>query len=66
MIEFRVAVPTVKGLLEQTPAYMLFEITSTDQGDVGEFVNEIRSLVRENALVRLREALVSPFCFEAF
>jgi hypothetical protein len=48
----------VKGLLERTPAYMTFEITSTDQGDVGGFVNEIRDFVRQNGLIWVRETFV--------
>jgi len=58
IVNLRLEVPTVKGLLEQTPAYMTFEITSTDQHDVGGFLNEIRELVRQNALIWVRETHV--------
>ncbi|MGC9159684.1 MAG: 4Fe-4S dicluster domain-containing protein [Terracidiphilus sp.] len=58
VVNLRLEVPTVKGLLERTPAYMSFEITSTDQSDVHEFVSEIRDLVRQNALVWVRETFV--------
>lgn len=58
IVNLHLEVPTVKGLLERTPAYMTFEITSTDQGDVGEFVNDIRDLVRQNALIWVRETFV--------
>ena len=58
IVNLRLEVPTVKGLLERTPAYMTFEITSTDQGDVGGFVNDIRDLVRQNALIWVRETFV--------
>jgi NAD-dependent dihydropyrimidine dehydrogenase PreA subunit/ElaB/YqjD/DUF883 family membrane-anchored ribosome-binding protein len=56
IVNLRLEVPTVKGLLEKTPAYMTFEITSTDQHDVARFLNEIRELVRLNDLVWVREA----------
>jgi NAD-dependent dihydropyrimidine dehydrogenase PreA subunit len=58
IVDLRLEVPTVKGLLQNTPAYMTFEITSTDQQDVGGFVNEVRELVRQNALVWVRETFV--------
>ena len=58
IVNLRLEVPTLKGLLERTPAYMTLEITSTDQGDVGEFVNDIRDLVRQNALIWVRETFV--------
>ena len=58
IVNLRLEVPTVKGLLEKTPAYMTYEITSTDQNDVAKFVNEIRELVRQNALVWVRESYV--------
>lgn len=58
IVNLRLEVPTVKGLREKTPAYMTFEITSTDQHDVGGFLNEIRELVRQNALVWVRETYV--------
>jgi NAD-dependent dihydropyrimidine dehydrogenase PreA subunit/ElaB/YqjD/DUF883 family membrane-anchored ribosome-binding protein len=58
IVNLRLEVPTVKGLLEKTPAYMTFEITSTAQHDVGGFLNEIRELVRQNALIWVRETYV--------
>jgi NAD-dependent dihydropyrimidine dehydrogenase PreA subunit/ElaB/YqjD/DUF883 family membrane-anchored ribosome-binding protein len=58
IVNLRLEVPTVKGLLEKSPAYMSFEITSTDQHDVNVFMNEIRELVRQNALVWVRETYV--------
>lgn len=44
-------VPTLQGLLENTPAYMDFEVTSTSQQDVTSFMNELRSVVAKNDLV---------------
>lgn len=58
IVGLRLEVPTVKGLLEKTPAYMTFEITSTDQQDVGRFVTDIRDLVRQNALVWVSETYI--------
>ncbi|MGC8549159.1 MAG: 4Fe-4S dicluster domain-containing protein [Acidobacteriaceae bacterium] len=58
IVNLRLEVPTVKGLLEKTPAYMVFEITSTEQQDVGGFLNEIRELVRQSGLIWIRETYV--------
>jgi NAD-dependent dihydropyrimidine dehydrogenase PreA subunit len=58
IVNLRLEVPTVKGLLEKTPAYMSFEITSTAQHEVSGFLNEIRELVRHNALIWVRETYV--------
>jgi ferredoxin len=55
IVNLKLEVPTVKGLLEKTPAYMTFEITSTEQKDVGGFLAEIRELVRQNGLVWVRD-----------
>jgi hypothetical protein len=55
IVNLKLEVPTVKGLLEKTPAYMTFEITSTEKRDVGGFLAEIRELVRQNALVWVRD-----------
>ena len=40
IVNLKLEVPTVKGLLEKTPAYMTFEITSTEQKDVGAFLTK--------------------------
>jgi hypothetical protein len=58
IVNLRLEVPTVKGLLEKTPAYMDFEITSTEQRDIGGFLNEIRELVRHSGLIWIRETYV--------
>lgn len=55
IVGLRLEVPTVKGLMEKTPAYMTFEVTSTAQQDVGRFIAEIHELVRQNELVWVRE-----------
>lgn len=48
-------VPTLKGLMEDTPAHMSLEATSTVQEDVHPFVDELRKLVSENELVWIEE-----------
>lgn len=55
IVGLRLEVPTVKGLMEKTPAYMTFEVTSTAQQDVGRFISEIHELARQNELVWVRE-----------
>lgn len=55
VVNLRLEVPTVKGTLEQTPSFMVFEVTSTEQQDIQSFLPEIRSLIRENGLVLVSE-----------
>jgi hypothetical protein len=54
-VNLRLEVPTLKGALEKTPSHMTFEATSTEQQDITTFLNEVRSLVRENQLVLVDE-----------
>jgi NAD-dependent dihydropyrimidine dehydrogenase PreA subunit len=44
-------VPTLKGLMENTPAYMDFEVTSTIQEDVQPLLDALKVLVADNGLV---------------
>jgi ferredoxin len=55
VVNLKLEVPTLKGALEKTPSHMTFEVTSTAQQDVSDFLNEVRALVRENALVLIDE-----------
>jgi ferredoxin len=48
-------VPTLKGALEMTPSHMTFEVASTEQQDSKGFLNEVRSLIRENQFVVANE-----------
>ncbi|WP_299025248.1 ferredoxin family protein [uncultured Thermanaerothrix sp.] len=48
--------PTVKGTMEKTPSFMSFEVTSTEQADIQEFLPEVRDLVRRNGLVLVSES----------
>ena len=34
---------------------MTFEVTSTEQQDISEFLNEVRRLIRDNGLVLINE-----------
>jgi formate hydrogenlyase subunit 6/NADH:ubiquinone oxidoreductase subunit I len=51
IVDLKLEVPTVKGLLEETPAYMSFEVTSTEQQNIDDFINLLKTLIRENDLV---------------
>jgi NAD-dependent dihydropyrimidine dehydrogenase PreA subunit len=55
IVDLKLEVPTLKGALERTPSHMAFEVTSTDQQDITEFLNEVRAIVRENQLVLVDE-----------
>lgn len=54
-INLRLDVPTVKGALEKAPAFMSFEITSTEQEDIQDFLSEVRTLIQNNGLVLVSE-----------
>ena len=47
--------PTVKGAFENTPSFMTFEVTSTEQADIQDFLPEVRDLIRRNGLVLASE-----------
>jgi NAD-dependent dihydropyrimidine dehydrogenase PreA subunit len=51
----QLTVPTVKGLHQGAPAYMSFEVTSTEQADVASFIDELKALVAVNNLVWVDE-----------
>lgn len=51
----RLEVPTVKGMTEKTPAFMSFEITSTEQEDIQAFLPQVRALIRDNGLTLVSE-----------
>lgn len=55
IVNLKLEVPTLKGALEKTPSHMSFEVTSTEQQDITEFLNEVRALIRENQLVLANE-----------
>lgn len=50
-INVNLSVPTVKGAFENTPSFMSFEVTSTEQADIQELLPEVRDLIRRNGLV---------------
>lgn len=58
VVNLKLEIPTLKGALEKTPSHMTFEVTSTDQKDITEFLVEVRSVVRENQLVLINETRV--------
>lgn len=58
IVNLKLEVPTLKGALEKTPSHMSFEVTSTDQQDITEFLNKVRGLVRQNQLVLINETRV--------
>ena len=56
LVQLKLEVPTVQGSLEHTPSFMAFQVTSTEYGDVGPFLEKVRELVRANGLVWVSEA----------
>ncbi len=56
IVNLRLEVPTVKGAFENTPSFMVFEVTSEGQEDIQDFLPAIRELVRKNGLVLIGES----------
>ena len=54
-VNLRLEVPTVKGAMEKTPAFMSFEVTSTEQEDIQSFLPDVRDLIRRNGLTLVSE-----------
>jgi len=55
-VHLNLEVPTVKGALEKTPSFMSFEVTSTEQEDIQEFLPAVRELIRRNGLTLVSES----------
>jgi Pyruvate/2-oxoacid:ferredoxin oxidoreductase delta subunit len=55
VVNLNLEVPTLKGALAKAPSHMTFEVTSTQQEDITDFLGEIRNLIRENQLVLVNE-----------
>jgi ferredoxin len=47
----QLSVPTLKGLMDNTPAHMTFELASTTQETVQPMLDDLRRVVAENHLV---------------
>jgi NAD-dependent dihydropyrimidine dehydrogenase PreA subunit len=54
-VNLRLEVPTVQGATQKTPAFMSFEVTSTEQEDIQDFLPEVRDLIRRNGLTLVSE-----------
>jgi NAD-dependent dihydropyrimidine dehydrogenase PreA subunit len=54
-VNLRLEVPTVQGAMQKTPAFMSFEVTSTEQEDIQEVLPEVRDLIRRNGLTLVSE-----------
>ncbi len=55
LVNLQLQVPTVKGLMEKTPAFMSFEVTSTQQEDIQAFLPGLRDLARSNGFILVNE-----------
>lgn len=54
-VNLRLEVPTVQGAMQKTPSFMTFEVTSTEQEDIQEFLPDVRDLIRRNGLTLVSE-----------
>jgi len=55
IVNLKLDVPTVKGSLEKTPSFMSFEVTSTAQEDIQDFLPVVRDVIRKNGMVLVME-----------
>ena len=55
IVNLALSTPTVKGATEKTPSFMSFEVTSTEQADIQDFLPAVRDLIRNNGLVLTSE-----------
>ena len=58
IVNLRLQVPTLQGAMQNTPSFMVFEVTSTEQEDIASFMPKVRALVRDSDLVWVSEAKV--------
>ena len=54
-VNLRMDVPTVQGARQNTPSFMSFDVTSTEQEDIQSFLSEVRDLIRRNGLTLVSE-----------
>jgi len=54
-INLHMEVPTVQGAMQNTPSFMSFEVTSTEQEDIQAFLPVVRDLVRRNGFTLVSE-----------
>lgn len=55
VVNLKLTVPTVQGAREKTPSFMEFDVISTRQENVLEFVKELRALIEQTELVVVSE-----------
>lgn len=55
LVNLQLQVPTLKGMRSKAPAFMSFEVTSTQQGDIQDFLPMLRDLVRRNEFILVNE-----------
>jgi NAD-dependent dihydropyrimidine dehydrogenase PreA subunit len=55
IINLKLEVPTVKGHMEKAPAFMSFEVTSTEQEDIMKYIADLKTLIKENEMIIVSE-----------
>jgi NAD-dependent dihydropyrimidine dehydrogenase PreA subunit len=58
IVQLHLQVPTLKGLREGAPGFMIFEVASTRQEDICDFLPGLRELIRQQELVLVNESPV--------
>ncbi|NMC12594.1 MAG: 4Fe-4S ferredoxin [Chloroflexi bacterium] len=54
-VNLRLEVPTVQGMSQKTPSFMSFEVTSTEQEDIQNFLPDVLDLIRRNGFTLVSE-----------
>jgi NAD-dependent dihydropyrimidine dehydrogenase PreA subunit len=55
IVNLKLDVPTVKGHMEKAPAFMSFEVTSTEQEDIMKYIDDLKQLIKENEMIIVSE-----------
>lgn len=59
IINLKLDVPTLQGLKQNAPAVMSFELVATENDDLMEFVEEVKSIISLNKLILIKEEQIS-------
>jgi NAD-dependent dihydropyrimidine dehydrogenase PreA subunit len=55
VVNLTLEVPTVMGAKEKAPSFMQFDVISTENEDVLEFLKELRAMIQKNGLIIVTE-----------
>lgn len=57
IVNLKLEVPTIKGIKEKTPSFMVFDLTSTNMNDIQSHISELKKLVHDNELIWVEDKI---------